>query len=230
VALSWVPDETDSGSPESEGEWGAPKPTHSELFVLNGDRTGLARIARVPGDFASPQWSPDGKRIAFVAEDRKDQSHIYMMNEDGSGVTALTSAVAEDSEPAWSPDGRLVAFTRRRPGETTSSVWVAPSTEGNPSRVAEGSALPSWSPKGPELAYVRHGGKEGRRGDLCVADRGGQVLVAARNASTYATPSWSPDGTRIAFMRESTSQAGASLCTVSPDGARVRQYTKPRPG
>ncbi len=53
----------------------------------------------------SPAWSPDGTRIAFVAE-----GEITVINADGTGRSGTGRF---GSEPSWSPDGSRIAFRGR---------------------------------------------------------------------------------------------------------------------
>ena len=53
---------------------------------------------------SSPDWSPDGKTLAF-ASDRDGDSEIYVMNVDGSGQRAITENEDNDADPVWRPDG-----------------------------------------------------------------------------------------------------------------------------
>ena len=62
---------------------------------MNVDGSGRTRLTDIPRryDHRPPTWSPDGTRIAFTSEGRKDKGDIYVMNSDGAGLTKLTGTV-----------------------------------------------------------------------------------------------------------------------------------------
>ena len=66
-----------------------------------------------------PDWSPDGRRIAFNSNrDDPDEENfeVYTMRAGSGDVTRLTFNEAGDGLPAWSPDGRRIAFASDRDG------------------------------------------------------------------------------------------------------------------
>ena len=72
---------------------------------------------------ASPAWSPDGKRVAFMSH-QHDHWDIAVMNSDGSGQGFLTQTPSiygttpvNNVAPAWSPDGSSIAFLSDREGD-----------------------------------------------------------------------------------------------------------------
>ena len=62
------------------------------------------------GHDARPQWSPDGKSIAFISN-REGTSQIYMMPAQGGNPKKITSLSTGAENEKWSPDGRWIAFT-----------------------------------------------------------------------------------------------------------------------
>jgi dipeptidyl aminopeptidase/acylaminoacyl peptidase len=63
------------------------------------------------GESSEPRWSPDGSRLAFVAN-RGDHSFIGVYANDSTAITWLAPAFARDRSPRWSPDGKRIAFVR----------------------------------------------------------------------------------------------------------------------
>jgi TolB protein len=93
---------------------------------------------------ADPDWSPDGKRLAFAARD----GGLYTSGASGARPKRLTTnnTLNGDREPVWSPSGSRIAFVRfphiyivRRDGSHLHQV----ATGASQSRFWES---PSWQP------------------------------------------------------------------------------------
>lgn len=63
---------------------------------------------------SNPQWSPDGKWLAFLRAVEKDgrpqPTQIYLLSMSGGEARPLTDIPRGASNPAWAPDGKSIAF------------------------------------------------------------------------------------------------------------------------
>jgi dipeptidyl aminopeptidase/acylaminoacyl peptidase len=62
------------------------------------------------GHDTRPQWSPDGKSIAFLSS-RDGTAQVYVMPAKGGNAKKITSLSTGADNEKWSPDGRWLAFT-----------------------------------------------------------------------------------------------------------------------
>ena len=102
------------------------------------------------GGAAAPQFSPDGKHIAFMSN-RTGPWQIWVSNTDGSDPKQV-SFTSSAGTPRWSPDGRSIAFDG--PDDEGSSIFVVPSDgNGRTIAVAEG-LVPSYSRDGHWIYFA----------------------------------------------------------------------------
>lgn len=66
---------------------------------------------------ATPDWSPDSKKIVFAGYDKDiDRFDIFMMNPDGKNIERLTLKTGDNESPSFSPNGQLIVFQSNRIG------------------------------------------------------------------------------------------------------------------
>jgi Tol biopolymer transport system component len=102
----------------------------------------------------SPQYSPDGRRIAF-ASGRSGPPEIWTCLRDGTGCSPLTAAGVHSGTPRWSPDGRRIAIDSRPAGQ--SDIYVVTMGSDKMTRVTSSAAdevVPSWSRDGRSLYFA----------------------------------------------------------------------------
>lgn len=93
---------------------------------------------------SDPQWSPDGRRLAYVRDDE-----IWVMEADGSRVTRVAGKPGGGRQPRWSPDGHRLAFVSRRRG--WSQIWLIDAPVPRRGR-------PAADPKSPEPTVLTEPG------------------------------------------------------------------------
>lgn len=202
------------------------------LMVINVDGTGLHSI---PGDdrktYGSPDWSPDGKWIAYDAWPTGEQlfnARVEIMRADGSEVRQL----GVGAMPSWSPDGKqLTAHAYGGPG----AIFVMNADGSGRTAIMPHWGSPRWSPVGQRIVAANS------RGGLSVYDlTTGQERNALPDRALMQGLSISPDGRRVCFADRAGALAvatidGSSRATVrhlaekgdfmhsswSPDGKRI---------
>ncbi|MER6509484.1 amidohydrolase family protein [Nonomuraea sp. NPDC001636] len=183
---------------------------------------------------ADPDFSPDGRRLAFVT-DRTGTLNVWVRELDTGAdrqVTRLTDSAALSVR--WSPDGSEIAYL-----DQDGALWVVEVSTGDRQKIYDATfepGRPTWSPDGRTLAmaavvpYSRRY-REGLSKILLVdrATGAGAYVDPAPHRSLQTRgddgPVWSPDGTMLAFAMESLLWVLPVDRTGRPTGA-ARQVTR----
>jgi len=178
-----------------------------QIFTLSLRGGQPAQLTASEKAVSDPQWSPDGRRLAFVRDDE-----IWVVEADGSRLTLVVAKPGDGRWPRWSPDGHRLAFLSRRRGWT--QIWLIdapvprrgrPATEPKPPRptalTASGIDVDSfeWAPDGARIAVMAHldpGVSETSQIAL-VAVATGAMQVVAGERSVDVGARWLRDGSLL---------------------------------
>ncbi len=195
------PEEPEEGEPyvvtrmqiQRDGE-GFLDTRYTHLWVVPEDGGEPKQITSGAWDDSDPQWSPDGRWIAFVSNraadpDLTDNTDLYAVQPDGTGLRPLVTRPGPDDAPSWSRRGDRLAFSSiRKPNDyymrtDQMVVRVAEPGEPLPEPVNLTAALDTWV-AGDN--YVSGGAShmralwspDGGRLALTVEKRGANVLIS----------------------------------------------------
>lgn len=221
---SWLPRWSPEGSKIAfvtcipNGENG-PFPMCDMTFgVINADGSGEMMLAQTNfnGTIPPAEWSPDGKKIAFVGGEGS-RADLYVINTDGSGLAQLTR-LGTVTGAEWSPDGRTLAL------RAAGSVYVINADGSDLTQLTNDTDSlvvrhVEWSPQGDRIAFSMSldplvwETRDPESLALHVINADGTNRIAV--ATNARDPRWLRDGRTLSFGRWFVDE----IWIVSADGA-----------
>jgi dipeptidyl aminopeptidase/acylaminoacyl peptidase len=171
---------------------------YTRIFVADLKSGQSGPLGAAPGpEGASPRWSPDGSKLAFLGRVGDGPSAgspgVIVANADGSGAQKIADTQGSNhplpqvgDRLAWSPDSRRLAFVSAVPGPE-------PDMEGDPIVITRYWFRPASSAGGRF--------SDNRRLKLFVVDVASkQVTPLTTGTTSEHSIDWSPDGKRLLFL------------------------------
>ena len=171
---------------------------------------------------SSPQFSPDGKRIAFESGRSGSGHEIWVSNRDGSNLVQLTDGLGRlQGTPRWSPDSRWIAFDSQ--GEDGHwDIYVIDAAGGQPRRLTpypSDENIPSWSRDGKWIYFTSN--RSGNREIWRMPAAGGESVQVTDNGGFVAFESW--DGKTLYYIKDGGWPLPTPLFAKSLAGGPERQ-------
>ncbi|MFL5482692.1 MAG: hypothetical protein ACJ8AK_10930 [Gemmatimonadaceae bacterium] len=118
-----------------------------QVYIMDADGSNVQLLTPykpgVRSYRASPDWSPDGRAIAY--EQQNGNFQVWMIDLRDRVPKQLTSE-GENEDPSWAPDGRHLVFTSSRGGDK--QLWIVDTESGRARQLthSKGARLAAWSP------------------------------------------------------------------------------------
>jgi dipeptidyl aminopeptidase/acylaminoacyl peptidase len=220
------------------------------LYRDNGTQEGTLTQLTRSGHDTDPQWSPDGRWIAFLSErkaanskekdstEENDTAQLHLISPNGGEAFPATEGEEEVHAFAWSPDSRMLYFATRAPWtKAQKDAYKKEWKDVSQYRAAErGDTIFSLAVAD---AISRHRAAGSQAKDDAENDKASDATPGSR---ALAGSAWkvqqlkaSPDGRRLAFVTTSISERqekveefeifSVDLASASPDRP-ARQLTR----
>lgn len=225
----------------------------SEIWIMNASGGEPTRFTTNDEGDRVPQWSPDGRTIAFLSRrPGSDFTQVYLIPASGGEARRLTDAPNHVGSFKWSRDGSQIAYTvtdpktkeeveTERQGKDWTVVdrnykhmrlYAAEVATGKSRLVTESDMTVydfDWSPDDTRFVVMAAptptvDDSFMRLSIQTVPASGGKPTLVAKTAGKLSHPRWSPDGTWIAWLGATQmSDPYAGSVFVAPAGGGTAQ-------
>ena len=212
-----------------------------DLWVVDSDGENLRRLtSHRGGEFGvpislTPDWSPDGTRVAYTSYKDEGMPRIYELNmQTGEEKAVPTPRPGDYISPAYHPDGDFLYFAINSGGSSgihrynvSDECCFGSLTQGRSEDIS-----PTFSPDGQNVAFNSNRlGVGAPQIYLMSTDGSGRPeIVSPYVYSTpgyYTSPDWSPVGNRVAYHgRVQRRGVHQILVAELDDRNRVRQTSQ----
>jgi tricorn protease len=175
-----------------------------ELFTIATEKGDIRRLTHTPRvREGQPQWSPDGKWIAFVS-DKAGGEQVWLCDERGGRLRRVSTGDSQKAQLRWAPHGRSLLYTAsdnklyRYDLDTDKTTALAKSEVAGFGEMSIGN--PQWSPDARWVSY--HKADRTLLPHVYVIPAGGGPERRITDADTYsdADALWTPDGKHIVYL------------------------------
>lgn len=219
--------------------------SYSHLWTISVDGKEKKRITEGAFAVSDPQFSPDGRWLAFVSSRQGNQessftdisedrnTDVYIVATAGGQARQLTTSRGPDSQPRWSLDGKQIAYIASSDPNSWAAkteLMIVASEGGSPRSLTAGHNESvfgvRWSPDGRSIYTNSSVGVYNQT--LRIPAAGGAAQSVFANPGAYGFGDLSSDGRMIAYTFDDA-RTPSDIWVATSDGKDAKRITDINP-
>jgi Tol biopolymer transport system component len=180
------------------------------------------------GEFNSPDWSPDGRKMIYYRDIGQNWPPVMETPSKDSRFRLLRTGIF----PSFSPSGDRLAFTNGQAALSHNGLMETSADGSNRWLIFDdlqrNTTAPNWSPAGDWIAFGLGGAFQGFLGTgrvnstvALIRPDGSGLRELTHGERNDGFPSWSPDGKRLVFRTADKAGKGLRIAEVETGEIKV---------
>lgn len=200
-----------------------------EVYLMDWDGENLEKLSNHNSITISPNWSPDGKKVAYTAyvqrrSTKLRNADLFLFDLTNSTRTSVSSRKGINSGASFSPDGKSIYLTISQgfspdifkityDGTLDGKITNGPNSAMN--------VEPAVSPDGKKVAFSSD--RHGKPMIYTMNIDGSNVKRITSDGVFNSAPGWSPDGKKITFAGQT--EGNFDVFIMNADGTKIERIT-----
>ncbi|MDO8954717.1 MAG: Tol-Pal system beta propeller repeat protein TolB [Gammaproteobacteria bacterium] len=182
-------------------------------------------LSQVGIPIATPQWSPDGTKLAYVSY-TNNRMTIYVITLSNGSRKIIANFNGMNSAPSWSPDGKSMAMALSKGDSANSDIYVMSLSNHKLTRYTSfaNNTSPFWSTDGQSLVFNSDRGGSPQIYQLNLSSR--EVSRLSFTGAQNFAPVYTPNGQNLIIMNQAVGNGPIRIARLNPLTNKISIITR----